>query len=173
MRSIWKFPLGVRPDDTAAEVTMPEGAAIVHFEALVSGRIADPETIQQHPTVWALVDSDNPPEPRRFRIFGTGHPLPRGARHVGTYGDVGGPFVWHVFEMVGEPLPDGLDLPADAEAAYRTLTGAGFKCEGRAAPVPTGSIRCWLAPDDEPLTTEQIMAVATLQEYGFGPVVSK
>ena len=150
MRSIWKFPLGVALDDKAAEVTMPEGAQIAHF-GLQSG----------DPTVWALVDSDNPPEPRRFQIFGTGHPLPRGARHVGTYGD--GPFVRHVFEMIGEPLPDGLDLPADAEAAYRTMTGGGFKLRDDKA---------WLAPDDEPLTTEQMMAVATLHEHGFGSVVS-
>lgn len=150
MRSIWKFPLPVALDDKPAEVTMPEGAVIVHFD-----------TPGREPTVWALVDSDNPPEPRRFRIFGTGHPLPRGARHVGTYSD--GPFVWHVFEIVGEPLPDGLDLPADAEAAYRTLTAAGFKLRDDKA---------WIAPDDEPLTTEQMVAVATLHEHGFGSVVS-
>lgn len=150
MRSVWKFPLGVRLDDKAAEVTMPAGAAIVHF-ALQGGE----------PTVWAQVDSDEAPEVRRFRIFGTGHPLPRGSRHVGTYGD--GPFVWHVFEMVGEPLPDGLDLPADAEAAYRTMTTGGFTLRADKA---------WVAPDDEPLTTEQMMAVATLHEHGFGSVVS-
>lgn len=161
MRSIWKFPLGVALDDKAAEVTMPEGAQVAHF-GLQDGS----------PTVWALVDSDNPPEPRRFQIFGTGHPLPRGCRHVGTYGD--GPFVWHVFEMVGEPLPDGLDLPADAEAAYRTMTAGGFTlrevrdCERPNEP----PCRAWVAPDEEPLTTEQMVAVATLQEFGFGPVVS-
>lgn len=153
MRSIWKFPLGVALDDKAAEVTMPEGAQIAHF-GVVPG--------VGEPTVWALVDSDNPPEVRRFQIFGTGHPLPRGARHVGTYFDE--PFVWHVFEMVGEPLPDGLDLPADAEAAYRTMTAGGFTLRADKA---------WLAPDDEPLTTEQMVAVATLmQDHGFGPVVS-
>lgn len=153
MRSVWKFPLGVAPDDQTTEVTMPEGAQIVQF-----ARQGD------EPTVWALVDSDNPPEARRFRIFGTGHPLARGCRHVGTYGE--GPFVWHVFEMIGEPLPDGLDLPADAEAAYRTLTGGGFELRDVAGG------KAWVAPDDEPLTTEQIMAVATLQEHGFGSVVS-
>lgn len=62
-----------------------------------------------------------------------------------------------------EPLPDGLDLPADGEAAYRTMTAGGFTLRADKA---------WLAPDDEPLTTEQMMAVATLQEYGFGSVVS-
>lgn len=159
MRSIWKFPLPVAPDDTVAEVTMPEGAQIVHF-----GRQGDT------PTVWALVDSDNVQETRRFRVYATSQPLPRGARHVGTF--TAGRFVWHVFELVGEPLPDGLDLPADAEAAYRTMTSGGFTLIARAGGADKG-LRCWLAPNDDPLTTEQMMAVATLQEYGFGPVVGK
>ncbi len=156
MRSIWKWNLQFRADSPTYTCDIPEGAQIVHF-----GMQPDLTWGGAVPTVWALVDSDSPPEPRRFQILGTGHPLPRGARHVGTYGD--GPFVWHVFEMVGEPLPDGLDLPADAEAAYRTMTAGGFTLRADKA---------WVAPDDEPLTTEQMMAVATLQEYGFGSVVS-
>lgn len=160
MRSIWKFPLD------AAEVAMPEGAIIVHFAMGAARGITAPAW--GVPTVWALVDSDNPPEQRRFQTFGTGNPIPRGARHVGTYND--GPFIAHVFEMVGEPLPDGLYLPAEAEAAYRTMTAGGFKSELRG--VPGAGFRAWVAPNDEPLTTEQMMAVATLQDYGFGSVVS-
>lgn len=159
MRAIWKFPLGVAPDGKVAEVTMPEGAQIAHFAIGPARGIT--AAARGLPTIWALVDSDSPPETRRFQIFGTGHPLPRGARHVGTYGD--GPFVRHVFEMIGEPLPDGLDLPADAEAAYRTMTTGGFTLRADKA---------WVAPDDGPLTTEQMMAVATLREHGFGSVVS-
>lgn len=161
MRQIWKFPLNVMPDDGTTEIAMPEGAQIIHFEPLLSGDLSAPN---YHPTVWAIVDSDSPLETRRFRIFGTGHPLPRAARHVGTYFE--SVFVWHIFELLGEPLPEGLVLPADAEAAYRTLTGAGFVASDR-----KGS-PAWLAPNDEPLTTEQMMAVATLQDYGFGAVVS-
>lgn len=169
MRRIFKFPLPIAPDDETGEVTMPAGAQVVHFEAYPYGSQG---SAQPKPTVWALVDDDEEPEVRRFRIYGTGHPLPRHSRHVGTYGD--GPFVWHVFELLGEPLPDGLDLPADAEAAYRTLTSAGFVSVDRStSPGLDTTGKAWQAPDDEPLTTELIMAVATLQEYGFGPVVSK
>lgn len=72
--------------------------------------------------------------------------------------------ITRVREALSAATPlSGLDLPADAEAAYRTITAGGFTLRGDKA---------WLAPDDEPLTTEQMMAVATLQEYGFGPVVS-
>lgn len=156
MRRIFKYPLPFTPDEPAA-LDMPEGAEIVrlgprgpaHGQARVT------------PTLWALVDDDNPTEPRRFLVVGTGHPLPRGARYVGSWDSA--PFVWHVVELIGEPLPDRLDLPADAEAAYRTLTAAGFKLRDDKA---------WVAPDNEPLTTEQMVAVATLHEHGFGSVVS-
>lgn len=159
MRQIWKFPLGVAPDDATVTLEMPAGAQIVQFAGGEHSAVFAP-------TIWAIVDTDEQPEPRRFTVYGTGHPLPRNGRHIGTYFD--GPFVWHVFELVGEALPDGLVLPADAEAeaAYRTLTGSDFVAttvQGDAA---------WLAPDDEPLTTEQMMAVATLQDHGFGAVVS-
>jgi len=167
MLSIWKFPLPVALDDKAVEVTMPEGAAIVRFAG------GEHSPVRQ-PTVWALVDSDNPPEARRFRVFGTGHPLPRAARFVGTFFNE--PFVWHVLELIGEALPDGLDLPADAEAAYRTMTAGGFTrrpLTDAEKPNGCGLVGVWVAPDDEPLTTEQMMAVAILQEHGFGPVVSK
>lgn len=148
MRRIFKYPL----PNMSVTVDMPEGAEIVRLG------VQGPRST---PTVWALVDDDNPTEPRRFLVVGTGHPLPRGARYVGSSDSA--PFVWHVVELFGEPLPDGLDLPADAEAAYRTLTGAGFKLRDDKA---------WIAPDDEPLTTEQMVAVATLHEHGFGSVVS-
>jgi len=161
MRRIWKAALEFQHDDPTCEVTLPEGFEIVRFRS-------DPGPYPFNvPTIWAIVDDDRPSATHRFVVYGTGAPLPRHGVYVGTYD--AGPFVWHVFHMVGEPLPDGLDLPADAEAAYRTMTAAGFVSNDYRVP---GSA-AWIAPDDEPLTTELIMAVATLQEYGFGPVVSK
>ena len=54
------------------------------------------------------------------------------------------------------------------------MTAAGFRSVDRStSPGLDTTGRAWVAPDDEPLTTELIMAVATLQEYGFGPVVSR
>lgn len=161
MRQIWKFPLDFANGEPVA-VDMPESAEVLRLA------MQGPAHGRAHltPTIWALVDSDNPTEQRRFAVYGTGHDLPRHARYVGTWDAP--PFVWHVFELVGEPLPDGLDLPADAEAAYRTLTSAGFRhVDDR---MPTAR---WVAPDDEPLTTEQMVAVATLQEHGFGAVTSQ
>lgn len=34
---------------------------------------------------------------RRFRVFGTGQPIPEGYHHKGTV--VAGPFVWHLYEF--------------------------------------------------------------------------
>lgn len=73
------------------------------------------------------------------------------------------------------PLPDGLVLPPEAEAHYRALMDDGFAWEWRHPGHPgqfEPAIRVWLAPTNEPLTREQIKALATLQEYGFGPIVS-
>src|SRR5260370_973455 len=42
-----------------------------------------------------------PKVPRRFQVFGTGHPLPQNARYVGTCPRVSG-LVWHLFELVSD-----------------------------------------------------------------------
>jgi hypothetical protein len=50
--------------------------------------------------VWVLQRPDAEPGPeRRVRVFGTGHVVPDGAVHRGTV--FAGPFVWHLFEVVG------------------------------------------------------------------------
>jgi len=171
MLRIFKYSLPFTPDEPAV-LDMPEGAQVVRLGLQWGTEWAAAEA-RKVPTLWALVDDDSPTVPRRFLVVGTGHAVPRGSRYVGSWDAA--PFVWHVVELIGEPLPDGLVLPADAEAAYRTLTGAGFKTRGLVdcdkPHIPT--VNVWVAPNDEPLTTELIMAVATLQEHGFGPVVSK
>lgn len=53
--------------------------------------------------LWAdaLVDESYRPvraTVRRFRVFGTGHPVPPEAHHVGTALAAGGALVWHLFE---------------------------------------------------------------------------
>lgn len=49
--------------------------------------------------VWVLVEERNTPEPRRFRMYGTGQPIEReGDNYVGTFQMQGGAFVWHLFE---------------------------------------------------------------------------
>ena len=84
--SIWKFQFKV---DDRVTIDMPAGAKILHVE-LQNGV----------PCLWALVDTSAEPEPRKFLIFGTGHPISGAiavtAAHVATFQQ--GPFVWHMFE---------------------------------------------------------------------------
>ena len=47
---------------------------------------------------WAEYDEDAGRTDRVFRAFGTGHPLPPGARWVGTCQRVLG-LVWHLYEV--------------------------------------------------------------------------
>jgi hypothetical protein len=49
---------------------------------------------------WALVTENAPQIARRFRVFGTGHPIPRGCWHRGTAIAAGGALVWHLLEDV-------------------------------------------------------------------------
>jgi hypothetical protein len=47
---------------------------------------------------WAEHTKDAPLADRAFQVFGTGHPLPDGAKWVGTCPRVEG-FVWHLYEV--------------------------------------------------------------------------
>jgi hypothetical protein len=82
VKTIWKFPFEL---SDAAVIEMPQRAKVLHVAAQNGA-----------PTIWALVDTEAPKEPRTFRIVGTGHPIPEDVKHAGTFQQ--GPFVWHVFE---------------------------------------------------------------------------
>jgi hypothetical protein len=58
----------------------------------------DPRSGQ--PAIWIEVIPENevPTEGRRMYAFGTGHDIPAGMKHRGSFID--GPFVWHVYEQV-------------------------------------------------------------------------
>jgi len=45
--------------------------------------------------VWLEVDLDAPPVYTEFVVFGTGHNIPDGFVHCGSWID--GPFVWHLY----------------------------------------------------------------------------
>ena len=93
--TIWKFPL--RAADTFA-IEMPTNARLLHVGVQ-----------NEQACVWALVDPSAPKEQRRFRLYGTGHPI--GADHpmagdplegfdfVGTFQLQEGmmPLVFHLF----------------------------------------------------------------------------
>lgn len=159
MRTIWKFPLPRYGDDFTLE--MPTGAIIRHLD-----------TQEGQPTIWAEVDNlVEAREARRFVIVGTGHTLPGSYIYLGSWQHRG--FVWHLGEIphaaeLPNWYPDRLNtagMPAEelqrVENAVRLLHGNGFVLRDDDV---------WTQPNDEPLTTEQIMAVATLQEYGLGGV---
>lgn len=86
MRSIWKYALEITDE---IELKMPCAAKVL--------------TVQMQgntPTLWAVVNPDEPLEIRRFRIFATGQPLQNIelmlTEYVGTFQHGG--FVGHLFE---------------------------------------------------------------------------
>lgn len=82
MRTIHKYPIQIA-DNQNLEV--PHGAAIIHVGIDPTGA----------PCIWADVDTDNYKVGFPVLVRGTGHPIPSGACHVGSFAQ--GPFVWHVF----------------------------------------------------------------------------
>lgn len=87
MKTVWKYRLD--PDIT---IEMPEGAEVLCVQ-----------TQNGQPTLWALVDSSNPLERRRFVGSDTGHPIPDDSgKYVGTFQIdriKGRTLVFHVFEV--------------------------------------------------------------------------
>lgn len=86
MRTIYKYQF--RPSDPLY-IDMPAGADIIH--------VASQNGIN---TLWSVVDTDWVNVTRRFRMVGTGHPLPADVSvdtHVATWMD--GEFVWHLFGL--------------------------------------------------------------------------
>lgn len=110
-------------------------------------------------------DTDEETTERRFQVLRSTDAIPPGARYVASWREMdktSAPIAC-LFELVDE-MPT--DLPADAYPHWRVLQAAGFTLRAD---------RAWLAPDDVPpghLSTEQIIAVATLQEHGYGSVVN-
>lgn len=85
-RSIWKFTFNV---NDWCEFNMPVGAVIRHISVQ-----------NDTPCLWAEVDLDAPSEIRRFRTYGTGHPMDNTPQtYLGTYFIQGGRFVFHLYEQ--------------------------------------------------------------------------
>jgi hypothetical protein len=84
---IYKYPF---PVNNTVVLDMPRGARILSVQAQ-----------RETPCIWALVDANEVAlERRRFRIFGTGHPVDSyiGA-FLGTFQLAHGDLVFHVFEQ--------------------------------------------------------------------------
>lgn len=89
MTVVYKYPLSLRE----VTVEMPKNARIV----LVNHQ-------KGTPTIWAQVDTGEPPEKRTFIVYGTGQAMPEfdWMDHVGSYVEHSEEevtdFVWHVYE---------------------------------------------------------------------------
>ena len=83
MQEVWKFPL---PMHGSAEVLMPVDARVIHV-GVQGNRIC----------LWALVSPDAEKTVRQFRVVGTGWPMTKVGRHLGTV--ITGTYVWHVFAV--------------------------------------------------------------------------
>lgn len=91
-RTVFKFPLKVSDD---FDIILPAAHKIiaVQMQAL-------------KPFMWAEVDTDTSMRPFIFAVVGTGHPIPDGMTHVGTWQEppfmswsgVGRPRSWHLYE---------------------------------------------------------------------------
>jgi hypothetical protein len=87
MKSIYKFSL---PLDDQFVLAMPSGAKILSVQVQ-----------NDQPCIWAIVDPAEPPEPRCFEMYGTGHTLPEditALKFIGTFQlEIPG-LVFHLFE---------------------------------------------------------------------------
>lgn len=72
-----------------------------HEHLLASDPVAVAAPVLECVEFWAEQDPEVVPARRVFQVFGTGHPLPDGARWVGTCPRIGG-LVWHLYELRGE-----------------------------------------------------------------------
>ena len=85
MKQIREFQLLITEEQN---VEMPEGAHILAAELL-----------HERLFLWAIVDPDAVPRPRRILIAGTGHPRCfDGLRHISTLQSKWYSQIWHVFE---------------------------------------------------------------------------
>lgn len=94
--TIYKYPLNINEYQV---VIMPRGAVILTVQ-IQNGT----------PCLWAKVNPEEMPEPRRIRIFGTGHELTteESEIYIGTFQIHGGSLVFHVFEMFTGPSAKGV-----------------------------------------------------------------
>jgi hypothetical protein len=72
-----------------------------HEFALTSDPVAVAAPQLESVEFWAEYDERAGRTGRSFQVFGTGHPLPEGARWVGTCPRIHG-LVWHLYEIRAE-----------------------------------------------------------------------
>jgi hypothetical protein len=87
MKTIWKFQFEV---DDNVSIEMPIDAEILTVD-----------TQHEIPCLWALVDSEKDTIKRKFRIYGTGHPIVENKKekYIGTFQLYKGDLIYHLFEQ--------------------------------------------------------------------------
>lgn len=94
MKTIHKYEV---PMEDAFKLRLPKEAMILSFQCQ-NGR----------PCIWTLVETGHIDKNRKFRLYGTGHPItdiPRDIdlHYIGTtQQSQNPPLVWHLFEEVGD-----------------------------------------------------------------------
>jgi len=88
MRTIYKYPLKYTESQS---INLPLDSQILLFDI----QKVDTDEIGT-PTLWCLVDPEQPDEERKFLLVGTGAQVPWKVHHIGTV--LSKPFVWHLFE---------------------------------------------------------------------------
>lgn len=91
MLTVHKYPVPLTDHFT---LQLPEGAKVLSVQ-------------EQHGSqcMWCLVREGAPPEPRLFRLAGTGHPIQEVSSeeclyYIGTWQSMEGALVWHLFEVI-------------------------------------------------------------------------
>jgi len=95
MRTIHKYAVDARGEFT---LLLPLDARILSVQTQgAAGR----------PQMWVLVNPCAPPQVRKFRLFGTGHPVESNddLEYVGTFQMEDGNLVFHLFEATLTTLP--------------------------------------------------------------------
>lgn len=87
MRTVFKYEI---PFDGHAMLALPLGAELLHFG-----------NQREIPTLWAMVDPEQPPTKHVFRLAGTGHEIEEKiVKFIGTAQFAGGSLVFHLFEVL-------------------------------------------------------------------------
>jgi len=88
MKKIYKYPVEVADVQT---ILLPIGAQILSVQEQ-----------KGKPYIWAIVNPETDSEPRRFRLYGTGHNIETDnvLKYIGTFQLLCGRLVFHLFEEV-------------------------------------------------------------------------
>lgn len=86
MSVVWKYPL--------------KGGDVVNVDMPANARILTAQCQTDTLCLWALVDPEQAPVTRTFRVAGTGQTIPPDSfrNYIGSAQMFGGALVWHVFE---------------------------------------------------------------------------